>query len=61
MGKRIRQIAGALIASSVVWMSQVASPYGDGQAARRTVEALLHEFRGVGSRPLEFLAETVGA
>jgi UDP-N-acetylglucosamine 2-epimerase (non-hydrolysing) len=42
-------------------MSQVASPYGDGQAARRTVAALLHEFRGVGSRPLEFLAETVGA
>ena len=42
-------------------MSMVASPYGDGQAARRTVEALLYEFRGVGSRPLEFLTETVSA
>lgn len=42
-------------------MSMVASPYGDGFAARRTVEALLHEFRGVGSRPLEFLTETVSA
>ncbi|MFA5508600.1 MAG: UDP-N-acetylglucosamine 2-epimerase (non-hydrolyzing) [Vulcanimicrobiota bacterium] len=42
-------------------MSQVASPYGDGEAARRTVEALLHEIRGVGSRPGEFLRETVGA
>jgi UDP-N-acetylglucosamine 2-epimerase (non-hydrolysing) len=42
-------------------MSMVASPYGDGQAARRTVEALLHEFRGSGTRPLEFLTETVSA
>lgn len=42
-------------------MSQVASPYGDGQAARRTVEALLHEFRGSAKRPSEFLAETVSA
>lgn len=41
-------------------MSQVASPYGDGQAARRTVEALLHVFRGA-VRPHEFLTETVGA
>lgn len=41
-------------------MSQVASPYGDGAAARRTVEALLHEFRGVGPRPVEFLPEGVG-
>lgn len=41
-------------------MSMVASPYGDGQAARRTVEALLHEFRG-GPRPLEFAVEAVGA
>lgn len=35
-------------------MSQVASPYGDGEASRRTVEALLHELRG-GARPSEFL------
>lgn len=42
-------------------MSMIASPYGDGSAARRTVEALLHEFRGLGSRPAEFLAETVRA
>lgn len=42
-------------------MSMIASPYGDGQAARRTVEALLHEFRGAGARPPEFLTETVGA
>lgn len=42
-------------------MSMVASPYGDGQAARRTVEALLHEFRGGGGRPVEFLSETVRA
>ncbi len=41
-------------------MSQVASPYGDGESARRTVEALLFEMRGVGSRPSEFLAEAVG-
>ncbi len=41
-------------------MSMVASPYGDGQAARRTVEALLHVFRG-GPRPLEFAVEAVGA
>lgn len=42
-------------------MSQVASPYGDGEAARRTVEALLFELRGVGSRPSEFLRTAVGA
>lgn len=41
-------------------MSQVASPYGDGEAARRTVEALLHEIRGIGSRPSEFLPQPVG-
>lgn len=41
-------------------MSQVASPYGDGAAARRIVEALLHELRGVGPRPVEFLPEAVG-
>lgn len=41
-------------------MSMVASPYGDGEAARRTVEALLHVFRG-GARPVEFAAEVVGA
>ena len=41
-------------------MSQVASPYGDGEAARRTVEALLYELRGVGARPTEFLPEPVG-
>lgn len=41
-------------------MSMVASPYGDGEAARRTVEALLHVFRG-GARPLEFAVEAVGA
>lgn len=41
-------------------MSQVASPYGDGRAAERTVAALLHELRGVGSRPGEFLVEAVG-
>jgi UDP-N-acetylglucosamine 2-epimerase (non-hydrolysing) len=41
-------------------MSQVASPYGDGRAAERTVEALLHELRGVGGRPVEFLTEPVG-
>lgn len=34
-------------------MSQAASPYGDGFAARRTVQALLHRFRG-GDRPSEF-------
>lgn len=42
-------------------MSQVASPYGDGEAARRTVEALLYELRGVGVRPSEFLPEAVGS
>ena len=41
-------------------MSMVASPYGDGQAARRTVEALLHAYRGE-ARPLEFSTEAVGA
>lgn len=41
-------------------MSQVASPYGDGTAARRTVEALLHEFRQVGERPSEFLPVGAG-
>jgi UDP-N-acetylglucosamine 2-epimerase (non-hydrolysing) len=48
-------------ASAYRLMSQVASPYGDGLAARRTVEALLHVFRGAAARPCEFLAETVGA
>lgn len=55
--------------ASVLWtdqdayrrMSQIASPYGDGQAARRTVEALLYELRGVGQRPTEFLRSAVGA
>lgn len=42
-------------------MSTVGSPYGDGQAARRIVEALLHEFRGLGSRPGEFLSEVARA
>jgi UDP-N-acetylglucosamine 2-epimerase (non-hydrolysing) len=41
-------------------MSQVASPYGDGESARRTVEALLYELRGIGSRPNEFLPKAVG-
>ncbi len=41
-------------------MSMVQSPYGDAQAARRTVEALLHEFRGLESRPVEFCAELSG-
>ena len=36
-------------------MSQVSSPYGDGKSAARTVEALLFELRGIGSRPAEFL------
>jgi UDP-N-acetylglucosamine 2-epimerase (non-hydrolysing) len=60
---RILERASALWTDPIAYrrMSMIASPYGDGQAARRTVEALLHEFRGVGSRPLEFLAETVGA
>lgn len=34
-------------------MSQAASPYGDGFAALRTVQALLHRFRA-GDRPAEF-------
>ena len=41
-------------------MSQVASPYGDGESARRTVEALLFELRGIGSRPVEFIRSPVG-
>jgi len=39
-------------------MSQAASPYGDGQAARRTVEALLHRFGRQASRPEEFAPRT---
>ncbi len=35
-------------------MSQAASPYGDGQAARRTVEALLHHCGRRSERPEEF-------
>lgn len=38
-------------------MSQVSSPYGDGEAARRTVEALLYELRGHGSRPADFVGQ----
>ena len=41
-------------------MSQIASPYGDGEAAKRTVEALLYELRGIGPRPTEFLPAAVG-
>jgi len=36
-------------------MSQAASPYGDGQAARRTVEALLHHCGRRPERPPEFV------
>jgi len=39
-------------------MSQTASPYGDGQAARRTVEALLHRFGRQAARPEEFAPRT---
>lgn len=42
-------------------MSQVASPYGDGESARRIVEALLFELRGVGARPAEFVLSPVGS
>ena len=38
-------------------MSQTASPYGDGEAARRTVEALLYELRGKGARPEDFTGQ----
>lgn len=41
-------------------MSQVASPYGDGHSSQRHIEALLYEFRGLGSRPAEFLQEPAG-
>lgn len=41
-------------------MSQVASPYGDGRSSQRHIEALLHEFRGLGARPSEFLQTPAG-
>lgn len=45
--------------SAYLKMSQVSSPYGDGRSAERTVEALLYELRGLGSRPKEFLPEAL--
>lgn len=42
-------------------MSQIASPYGDGKAAQRIVDALIYEFRGGDKRPGEFLSSVVGS
>lgn len=58
---KIVERASALWSDPIAYraMSTVGSPYGDGRAAGRIVEALLHEFRGVGSRPAEFLPEIV--
>lgn len=40
-------------------MSQAVNPYGDGRAARRTVQAILHYFGAVKQRPEEFSVEKV--
>jgi UDP-N-acetylglucosamine 2-epimerase (non-hydrolysing) len=39
--------------SAYAAMAQATNPYGDGQAARRSVEAIAHSF-GLGERPVEF-------
>jgi UDP-N-acetylglucosamine 2-epimerase (non-hydrolysing) len=39
--------------SAYAAMAQATNPYGDGQAARRSVEAIAHTF-GLGERPVEF-------
>ncbi len=42
-------------------MSRVANPYGDGKAAQRIAEAILHRFRQQGSRPSDFTPLLGGA
>lgn len=39
--------------SAYAAMAQATNPYGDGQAARRSVDAIAHTF-GLGERPVEF-------
>jgi UDP-N-acetylglucosamine 2-epimerase (non-hydrolysing) len=39
--------------SAYAAMAQATNPYGDGQAARRSIEAIAHTF-GLGERPVEF-------
>jgi UDP-N-acetylglucosamine 2-epimerase (non-hydrolysing) len=37
-------------------MARAANPYGDGQAAKRSVRAIEHFF-GIGGRPAEFVPQ----
>jgi len=46
----------ALLTDSELYdsMSKAANPYGDGQASRRIVNAILHHFGVINERPEEF-------
>ncbi len=53
--QRVYERAKALLTDGALYdrMSKAANPYGDGQASRRIVEAILHHF-GKGKRPEPF-------
>lgn len=55
----IAQMANAILRDEAEYckMARAANPYGDGQASRRTVEAILHHFGLVPERPQDFLWE----
>jgi UDP-N-acetylglucosamine 2-epimerase (non-hydrolysing) len=54
--KKIRETAARLISDEVFHAEMTSSrnPYGDGRAAARTVDALLHYFNVGGARPVDF-------
>ncbi|MBI3926283.1 MAG: UDP-N-acetylglucosamine 2-epimerase (non-hydrolyzing) [Armatimonadetes bacterium] len=53
----VRQASGLLVEPEAYReMSQVANPYGDGKAAQRTVQAILHRFLPGARRPEEFVS-----
>ena len=57
--ERVYECARALLTDDALYqrMSRAANPYGDGQASRRIVEAILHYF-GQGERPEPFRPRT---
>lgn len=55
----ITQMANTILRDEAEYgkMARAANPYGDGQASRRTVQAILHHFGLVPERPQDFLWE----
>ncbi len=53
---RIYERAHALLTDSELYasMSEAANPYGDGQASKRIVNAILHHYGVLEERPEEF-------